>query len=282
MFTCDLHTHSVFSDGSYTPEQLIDEAIARGLRSLALCDHNTVDGLPHFIRAAEGKPIRVIPGAEFSVNYNGKELHLLGLFIPTSHFDAITARMRAVIERKDQSNRAVVESLARAGYVLDYDAIKAASPTSKLNRFHIANALTEAGYTPSISAAFDTLLNPAAGHYREPERLSVWEMLDDLHAMGAVPVLAHPMLHMNEQELCDFLPRARERGLIGMEVYYSRYDSEETALACSLAERFGILKSGGSDFHGKAKPDIALGVGCGNLAVPEEWAEALAERALTK
>ena len=103
MFTCDLHTHSVFSDGSYTPEQLIDEAIERGLRSLALCDHNTVDGLPHFIRAAEGKPIRVIPGAEFSVNYNGKELHLLGLFIPTSQFDAITARMRAVIERKDQA-----------------------------------------------------------------------------------------------------------------------------------------------------------------------------------
>lgn len=279
MPTCDLHTHSIFSDGSYTPEQLIDEAIERGLCSLALCDHNAVDGLPRFLKAAEGKPIRAIAGAEFSVNYQGQELHLLGLFIPPSHFDAITARMKIVTERKEKSNLELVESLAKAGYVLDYAAAKASSPTGKINRLHIAEALTAAGYTPSVKAAFDTVLDPGAGHYHEPERLTVWEVLDDLHAMGAVPVLAHPLLHMSEQDLSEFLPQARKRGLVGMEVYYSKYDEAQTALALSLAERFGILPSGGSDFHGTGKPDISLGIGRGNLAIPEKWAEALAKKA---
>ncbi len=277
--TCDLHTHSVFSDGTYTPEQLIDEAIERGLSSVALCDHNAVDGLPRFLRAAEGKPIRAIAGAEFSVDYEGKELHLLGLFIPTSHFAAIASRMSAVNESKEESNRALIASLSAAGYPLDYDTVKRTSPTGKINRSHIARALSAAGYVSSPDEAFATLLSPEAGHYREPLRLTVWEMLDELHAMGAVPVLAHPLLQMNGQELSEFLPRARKRGLVGMEVYYSEYKASTTALALSLAERFGILPSGGSDFHGAAKPKISLGTGLGSLAVPEAWAEALAEKA---
>lgn len=277
MFTCDLHTHSVFSDGSYTPEQLIDEAIERGLCSLALCDHNAVDGLPRLLKAAEGRPIRAIAGAEFSVDYKGKELHLLGLFLPPARFAAITARMERVLASKEASNRTLFASLAAAGYPLDYEAIVRTSPTGKINRSHVARALTAAGYVSSPDEAFRTLLAPEAGHYRESEFPTLWEMLDELSEMGAVPVLAHPLLQLDEAALSALLPLARERGLVGMEVHYSTYTADQTALSRALAERHGLLYSGGSDFHGAAKPNISLGIGQGDLAVPEAWTEALAE-----
>jgi len=273
---CDLHAHSVFSDGTYTPARLIDAAEAAGLSAIALCDHNTVDGLPDFLAAAEGRSIQAVPGAEFSVDLNGTELHLLGFFIPPSAFSAVSELMDEVTRRKDESNAALVASLNEAGYTLDYSEIKARSPKGKINRAHIGAALTEKGYTSSITEAFQTLLSPAAGHYREPERLSVWDALDFLGSIHAVPVLAHPFLNLKAEELTAFLPAAKEHGLLGMEVRYSLYSDETTVLSEEIAAQFGLLPSGGSDFHGSNKPDISLGTGKGNLFIPAQWAEALA------
>lgn len=272
---CDLHTHSHFSDGTFTPTQIVEAAVALGLSAVALCDHNTVDGLPEFLSAAQKKPIHAVAGAEFSVDYEGTELHLLGLYLPENSFDRISQLMATVQERKEESNFALVQSLNAAGYALDYETIKAASPTSKINRAHIARALTEAGYTESISQAFQDLLAPEQGHYREPERLTVWQMLTFLQEIGAVPVLAHPFLNLTEDALRNFLPEAKKAGLRGMECRYSLYKPHETALSMELAASFDLLPSGGSDFHGANKPHIALGSGTGDLAVPGRWAEAL-------
>lgn len=273
--TCDLHTHSVFSDGTYTPEELIDEAVSMGLSAIALCDHNTIDGLPDFIEAAKGKPIDAICGAEFSVDYEGIELHLLGLFLEEKYFDTISDLMNAYIARKEQSNIDLVAALARDGYILDYNKMKEKSPTGKINRAHIAAALTEAGYTESIKQAFQKLLAPKIGYYKEPKRITVWEMLTFLKSIHAVPVLAHPFLNLTEAKLLEFLPKAKEYGLIGMETVYSTYDDATTALATSIAENFGLLHSGGSDFHGANKPHIKLGVGMGDLCVPYDWVNLL-------
>ena len=164
MTFCDLHTHSVFSDGTYTPAELIDAAMAAGLSAIALTDHNTVDGLPDFLAAAAGKPILAIPGAEFSVDYNGKELHLLGLFIPQAHFSTVSNLTEDFIRRKRQSNLDLIAALNDAGYAIDFDTICAATPNGKINRAHIAAELTEKGYTASIKEAFDTLLRPGGGY----------------------------------------------------------------------------------------------------------------------
>lgn len=272
---CDLHTHSIFSDGTFTPSEIIDSAINIGLSAVALCDHNTVDGLPEFLNASKGKEIEAIPGAEFSVDYNGTELHLLGLYISPNHFSEVSDLMQEGNERKETSNIALVASLGRAGYDISYEKIKAKSPNGKINRAHIAAELTEKGYTTSIKEAFDTLLSTKAGHYVEPKRITVWEMLNFLKSIGAIPVLAHPFLNLPEEKLMHFLPVAKEAGLLGMECYYSLYDDRTTQKSISFADKFSLNYSGGSDFHGANKPDIALGFGKGNLHIPYIWVQEL-------
>lgn len=271
MKICDLHTHSIFSDGTFTPEEIIEEAINKGLSAVALCDHNTADGLPDFMKAAREKNFEAIAGAEFSVDYNGTELHLLGLFIPEKYFSQVTELMEEVNERKRKSNIELVSSLVRSGYMLDYEKLKNSTPNGKFNRAHVAAELTRLGYTESVKQAFRELLSPDAGHYKEPERLSFSEMLSFIKSIDAVPVLAHPFLNLTEDELEDFLPVAVSQGLAGMECYYSLYDEETTEKALRLAEKYGLKPSGGSDFHGDNNPDINLGVGKGNLKIPYEW-----------
>ena len=272
---CDLHTHSLFSDGTCTPAELIEEAVLLGLSAIALTDHNTIDGLPDFMAAAEGKDIIAIPGAEFSVDYEGAELHLLGLFIDPVHFPTIRDMMHRYQLLKEQSNLDLVDALNRAGYDLDFDRIRAKSPNGNINRSHIAAALTEKGYTASIREAFETLLAKGGGFYHEPPRPTVWEILEYLTGIGSVPVLAHPFLSLSPEELAEFLPRAK--GLIGMEVAYSTYDEDTAALAARMAKEFGILPSGGSDYHGAKKPDIKMGIGRGALQVPVQWIYTLKE-----
>ena len=272
---CDLHTHSVFSDGTCTPVELIDEAVSLGLSAIALTDHNTVDGLPDFLAAAEGKDILAIPGVEFSTEYQGKELHLLGLFIDPAHFPTVRAVARDYLKRKAQSNLDLIAALKGAGYEVDYEKLLAHSPNGNINRAHIAAALAEKGYVGSIKEAFRTLLAKGGAFYKEPAKPTFWEMLDFLKSIGAVPVLAHPFLNLDEARLRVFLPQAKARGLRGMEAAYSTYDAATAACAARLAEEFGLLPSGGSDYHGTKKADIKMGVGRGNLHVPAEWVDKL-------
>lgn len=276
MKLCDLHTHSVFSDGTYTPAQLIDEAERVGLSAIALTDHNTVAGLPDFLAAARGREVEAVPGVEFSTDYAGKDVHILGLFIQPEHYAAVTACLADAQRRKAESNRELIENLNRAGYRLDYDRLAALVPGGEFNRAHVAGELTRLGYTSSNQEAFAKLLDPAAGYYHPPRRMSSWEAIRFIRSLGAAAVLAHPLLTMPEEgELRRFLTQAVPCGLQGMETLYSTYDEETTALACRMAEEFGLLGSGGSDFHGGRKPDIALGKGRGGLKIPLELLEKL-------
>lgn len=269
--TCDLHAHSVFSDGTCTPAEIVKSADEAGLSAIALTDHNTVDGLFEFMSAPVETDIERVPGAEFSVDLDGRELHLLGLFIKPEYYGAVSELVAEVNRRKEESNIELIASLGRAGMVLDYEKIKSATPKGKINRAHIGAALTELGYTKSISHAFATVLSPKAGHYREPARLTVWQTIDFLKSIHALPVLAHPFLNLDEQGLINFLPDAKKRGLCGMECFYSQNDAETTEKSLDLAEEFGLLISGGSDFHGANKPDIKLGAGRGDLSIPYEY-----------
>ena len=270
---CDLHTHSVYSDGTYTPEQLLREAEERNLAAIALTDHNTVNGLPDFL--AVNSRVEAVPGVEFSTDYNGIELHILALYLKTEYFPQVTALMEDYHRRKDQSNADLVMALNRAGYQIDYDKIKASTLEGHVNRALIAAELTAMGYTESIKAAFKQLLQPKHGYYNPPRRSTPEEILEIIRQLGAVSVLAHPYLNLKQEELTVFLEQATRQGLQGMEVYYSTYDEATTALALDTAAAFGLKKSGGSDFHGTNKPDIRLGEGRGNLQIPASWLEEL-------
>lgn len=273
---CDLHTHSNYSDGTLTPAQLIKAAEETGLAAVALTDHNTVLGLPDFLQAAQGSSVEAVPGVEFSTDYQDTELHILGLFIKQEHYQAVTELTRQMQERKRQSNIALIDALCRAGYQLDYGQIKAALPAGEPNRAHIAAELTRLGYTASNKEAFKTLLAPECGYYQPPRRIDALEAIAFLRTIGAVAVLAHPFLSIKEPEtLRRFLGPAGETGLHGMETRYSLFSEEQSRLADELAEEFGLLQSGGSDFHGTNKPDIRLGAGKGDLQIPMAFLEQL-------
>jgi len=193
------------------------------------------------------------------------------MFIRPEHYTAVTKQAQQLLARKEESNLKTLEALAKEGIRVDYWKIKAGTPGGLVNRALIAREMKELGYVASITEAFDTWLHPKFGYFKEPKRLDVYETLAFLRSIGAVPVLAHPFLNLKTPELLEgFLPGAIEAGLQGMETRYSKFSPEETARACAIADRFGLLHSGGSDFHGSNKPDIRLGVGKGDLRVPGE------------
>ena len=275
---CDLHTHSVFSDGTDTPARLIELAAEAGLSAVALCDHNTVAGLPDFLEAAKDSAVEAVPGVEISTDFTDKELHILALFVQPQHYAAVTALLAEGDRRKEQSNIDLVAALNAAGYALSYEQIKAKTPQGHINRAHIAAEMLELGYVESVQAAFRTLLSPKHGLYHPPKRIDAYDAIRFIKSIGAVAVLAHPFLSMDEQLLRAFLPRAVEAGLDAMEVFYSKYDEETTLLAVKIAEEYGILPSGGSDYHGGNKPDIAIGIGRGELKIPHQWLNGLKKR----
>ena len=266
---CDLHTHSTSSDGSLTPTELLAAAEAIGLDAIALCDHNTVNGLPEFMKAAEGSAVEAVPGCEFSSDYLGLDLHIIGMFIPESQYDRITAKLDETQKAKEQSNLELVAKLAEDGYVIDYPALRAQAGDGFINRANIARALVEKGYVPSVKDAFSQLLSTKGKYYTPPKRLDTFEVIDFIKSIGAVAVLAHPFLNFKEEaQLRTFLDEAVKHGLDAMETVYTAYSEETTALAKKIAAQYSLKESGGSDFHGSAKPATALGTGKGNLKVP--------------
>ena len=276
---CDLHVHSYYSDGTCSPKELIELAEKAGLAAIALCDHNTIAGIPAFLEAARGREVEAIPGIEFTAVYKGKELHILALFVQEKYFAQITQMMTDFLQRKDKSNAQLVRALNAAGYDIDYQQIKAGTPNGQVNRAHIGAALMHAGYVTSVKEAFSKLLDPKHGYYLPPERLEALDAIRYIKSIGAAAVWAHPFLSLDEPMIREFLAMATPAGLDGMEVAYSKYDAQTMALSAQIIKEFGLLPSGGSDFHGDNKPDIFVGVGRGNLAVPSVWVEALRDRA---
>lgn len=276
---CDLHIHSAFSDGTLTPTELIRLARQRGIGAVALCDHNTVAGLPEFLNAAAGSGIWAVPGIEFSTDYENTELHILALFVKPQYYAAITEKMEKMLRDKARSNLDLVAGLQKAGIPIDYDAIMASHPKGNINRAVIAAEMVRLGCCESVQDAFKNWLSEKHGYFHPPKRPDALEMIRFIKSIGAVPVLAHPFLNLDEARLRIFLPLAAEAGLDAMEVYYPKFGEEQTALAMLLAEEYGLLPSGGSDFHGANKPDIQMGTGRSNLRISHSVLENLARRA---
>ncbi len=278
MELCDLHAHTIYSDGTDTPTALVELAESIGLSAVALTDHNNISGLTEFLQAAEGKRVQAVPGIEFSTDYKGTELHILGLWIGSQHYGTITDMMEAIRSRKDQCNRDLVQRLNEAGYELDYEKLSAMTPDGYVNRAHMATALTEKGYTATVQDAFKQLLSVKAGYYQPPKLPDALEIIRFIRSIGAVSVLAHPFLNLPEAGIREFLQEAKPAGLHGMEVLYGMYDAQTTALSIQLADEFGLCYSGGSDYHGGNKPHIWLGKGRGALAIPMDFCRKLAEK----
>ena len=268
--SCDLHTHTNHSDGSYTPTELVRKAKEKKL-IVALTDHNTVTGLPEFLSEAERLGVCAIGGTELSTVYDGKEFHLLGLFIEPEYYDRIESLCREYHILKEKSNIDLVERLSAEGYVVDYNEVKARNVKGNVNRAHIASELQKQGYVSSRQEAFDRLLDEKCGFYTPPKRFALVDAIRFVRSIHAVPVLAHPLKEITPDRLREILPELIDAGLVGMETMHSSYSDETVNISRKIARDFGLLESGGSDFHGTIKPGVDLGVGYGNLDIPESF-----------
>lgn len=265
---CDLHTHTNHSDGSFSPVELAIAAKEKNL-IIALTDHNTVSGVPEFLSECERLGVTAIAGTELSAVYDGREFHLLGLFIPPEKYSEVESLCVEYHSLKEKSNIDLVNTLCALGYEIDYTSIKKRNKNGRVNRAHIAAELIEKGYVASINDAFERLLDEKLGIYVPPKRLELTDAIRFVIEIGAIPVLAHPLKEIDAEGLRRILPILIEAGLVGMETMHSSYSDEKIALSKKIAADFGLLESGGSDFHGSIKPGVLLGVGKGNLDIPE-------------
>ena len=271
---CDLHTHTYHSDGSYTPKELVAAAKEKNL-IIALTDHNTVSGLPDFLSEAERVGVTAIGGSELTTVYKGREFHLVGLFIKPEHYEELETMCHRFLHLKQESNIDLVNKLCDMGYKLDFNRIKSRNVKGNVNRAHIAAELVENGYVSSVKEAFDTLLDEKCGYYIPAERLELCDGIAFLHSIGAVSILAHPLKELSYDQLRQLLREIKDARLMAIETMHSSYTDEDIAVSKEIAKEFGLLESGGSDFHGLVKPDVELGVGKGNIDISEEYYQKL-------
>ena len=273
---CDLHCHSLFSDGTLTPAELVKLAEEKGISALALTDHNTSSGLKDFMEAGKNSTVITVPGCEFTTEWRGKEVHIVGLFFREEYWNEIEDFMELAKIAKLNSNNRLIENLNKAGYEISVEEV-AALTDGNYNRAHVARVLMEKGYVKSVSEAFETLLKEGNGFYFPAKRIQSAMAVRFIKTYKATAIVAHPLLNLTPEELEVFLPEMKEAGLDAMETHYTEFTEEMTGIAVGLAEKFGIKQSGGSDYHGKTKPWIELGEGRGDLFVPYSFYEDMLE-----
>lgn len=275
----DLHTHSTASDGSLTPRALAEAAARAGLSAVAITDHDTVDGAGEFLAACAEYGVEGIAGVEISAKFR-TEMHILGLFIDYTD-TAFLKELSFLKNARSIRNREMIEKLSDAGFDISESDILALKPGATLEntgRAHIASVLASRGAVASIQEAFDLYLSKGMPFYVPRKTYPPKESIELIKKAGGLAVLAHPIyITRDRDELTELLGDLKSCGLDGVEVMYSKYDAEYTAMCGNIADRLGLLKTGGSDFHGANKPDIELGHVFGG-AVPYEFYEELLRR----
>lgn len=271
MRTVDLHTHSTASDGSYTPTELIDYAHEKGLASIAVTDHDTVAGLDEAIAAgSKYDDLEVIPGIEFSTVNEGKDVHVVGLYIDYKS-PVFTKRLEEFRNSRIERNKKMCQKLTEAGLPMDYDELISAFEGSVLTRAHYAAYMLEKGYIKSRQEAFDRYIGDNCPCFVPRENVTPELAVEIILEAGGVPVLAHPVLyHLSNEKLDALVARMKAAGLMGIEAIYCTYSASDEREIKALAKKYDLLISGGSDFHGANKKDLDLAVGYGKLFVPEE------------
>ncbi len=267
----DLHTHSSFSDGSDTPTELIERAAAMRLRTVALTDHDTLEGVAEAKVAADRKGIELIPGVELSLDYDKGGMHLLVLWLEPVP-GPLQDRLAGLQMGRDERNARIVERLDELGIPIDLAEVLEQAGEGSVGRPHIAAVMVRHGHVDSMEQAFAQYLGNGAPAYVSRDRLGPREAIQLARASGGVPILAHPhtLAIDNRFEMADLLTDLRDHGLIGIECHYGSYLAEGRSGMVALAGRFGLLASGGSDYHGTYKSDVELGLGRVGIAVPDE------------
>lgn len=266
----DLHVHSNKSDGSFTPKELVDYALGKGLCAFALTDHDTTDGLDEAISYAKDKPIEVVPGIEFSTEYEGRDIHVLGLYIRYKD-PVFNEKIQKFVDSRIKRNEKMCKNLQEAGIDISYEKLLKTYPDAVITRAHYAAYLTDNGYVSSRADAFSKYVGDHCKYFVPREKVTPSQAVELILQAKGVPILAHPPLyHMGKDKLDALVSTLKNAGLAGIEAIYSTYNNQDSRDMMDLAKKYDLLLSGGSDFHGANKPGLDMAVGYGKLFVPEE------------
>lgn len=269
----DLHTHTTESDGSFTPEELILEAKRVGLSAIAITDHDSISGIKKAMPIAQEHSIELIPGVELSTDYNGKEVHVVGLFIDLED-EYFLAKIKEFKDNRDNRNVIMVENLQKEGFAITIEELTAENPDCVITRANIARFLFEHGMIPSIQTAFEKYIGDNCKCYVNRFKITPMDAVRLIKKAGGTAILAHPLLyHMSDATLQKLIDEMKESGLDGMEAIYCTYTPSEERQMKKLSKENGLLISGGSDFHGTTKPKLNLATGYGKLYIPYEVLE---------
>lgn len=301
----DLHVHSTKSDGTFTPKQLVDYAIEKGLSAFALTDHDTTDGLPEILDYAKclrkqhetglwenvdhstsiqgtvsqndtdhSCPVpEVIPGIELSTEYQGRDIHIVGLYIDYEN-QTFQDKLQNFIDSRTVRNQKMCALLQGAGFDITYEKLLDEFPDAVITRAHYAKYLLNHGYIKSLKEAFDRYVGDHCPYFVPREKVTPAQAVEMILNADGIPILAHPVLyHMSDARLDELVGQLKGCGLRGIEAIYSTYSVSDERHIRSLAAKYNLLLSGGSDFHGANKPGLDLGNGYGKLYVPREILE---------
>lgn len=273
----DLHVHSTRSDGTYTPTELVDYAIKKGLAAFALTDHDTIAGLDEAIAYAEElrhtnpNVPEVIPGIEFSTEYAKRDIHIVGLYIDYKS-PKFQKHLKDFVDSRTQRNIKMCDMLREGtGMDITYDKLLKEFPDSVITRAHYAKYMLMHGYTKSMNEAFERYIGDNCPYFIPREKVTPAQAVELILKVGGIPVLAHPLLYgMSKARLDQLVCELKDAGLLALEAIYCTYTASEEREMRALAAKYDLAISGGSDFHGSNKPKLDLGTGYGSLYVPYE------------
>lgn len=247
MSTIDLHIHSSVSDGVYTPAEIINKAAKAGMTVIALADHDNVDGITEALAAAENTPgLTVIPGVEISTDVPDGEVHMLGYFIDHTNPELLSSLVSMRGSRKTRA-RQMIDKLAELGFPVSWERVLELAGEGTIGRPHIAQALLEKGHIATIQEAFSRFLAWGGPAYVGRDKMSPEEAIGLIRRAGGLPVMAHPFTSNNTETLVAGL---KESGLAGLEAYYKSYTEGEVSILVGIAEKYGLIATGGTDYHG--------------------------------
>ena len=266
----DLHMHSIYSDGTNTPEELVKKAEKRDLKAIALTDHDTVSGIIPLLKAGADSFVETVPGIELSAECARGTMHILGYFIDHTS-EVLLEKIATVRQGREERNQEILKKLNKLGYRLTWSDVEEHAGADVVGRPHFAQALVKKKLVKNKKSAFDLLLAKGRPAYSERYRYTAKECIELIGQAGGISVLAHPAtLYMPEDQLKGLVKGLALLGMGGIEAYYAEHHPENIKLFKSWADEMGLICTGGTDYHGKNTPDLRLGCGFGKLHVPDE------------
>ncbi len=264
----DLHLHTTASDGRLTPAEIVERALSLELSVIAVTDHDCVNGVQDALDAADGSRIMVIPGVEIDTDTSTREVHILGYFVDYRDPGLLHTLEELRASRLDRG-RKMVAKLADMGLPLEWDRVRELASGGTVGRPHVAQAMLERGYVSTLKEAFVRYIKRGGPAYVQRKKPTPVEALTAIIEAGGLPFLAHPG---DMDDLEPYVRQLKSAGMVGLEVYYGTYPSEKIARLKALADKYDLVASGGSDYHGL---DNTIGSEMGRTDIPPESLERL-------